>query len=172
MRTFDEAALGVRLPQLAPEIQSAFAQGCAWRTVNARSKDNDTEVRSLCISVLTLLSAPSDTMALAKIAEVIEAHEELDEDALAACAYALRHKLNGNLQDALWTARRAYEACDAFAQVSEELTVYTPEVEKRLLANTRVQWELENQAADLESLSSLPSNASSVVTRAKTIIAP
>lgn len=171
MRSYDESALLTELSQLPLQAQSAFAQACAWRAVNALTEQGREDLRSLCVAVLDAV-APSDDAAASKLLLELEGHEQLDQDGVAACAYVLRHKLTGQAQEVAWAASRAYEATDRVAQSSFAFTQFTPEVEARLLSHPRVQWELASQAEDLEVLRTNPVAWAQVVARAKQASAP
>jgi hypothetical protein len=79
---------------------------------------------------------------------------EIDSDAHAAAAYALRAWLSGEACEAAWAARRAYECRDEIAANELDVRVYTPEVETNTLSRPIVQSELEAQARDLAAVES------------------
>jgi len=74
------------------------------------------------------------------------------EDAVASIIYALRTRLSGSSQEALWAARRAYESLDQHVMSRLNKVVVTPDIERRVLADPLIQAELERQQRDLSDL--------------------
>jgi hypothetical protein len=174
VRKFDEIAVLQALTRLPVEAQSALVQACAWRTLYlAEAGELPPAVAALCARALNLIP---DALARGEagaedcghLLEEFEDLPELDDDRVAACAFALRHmKSRGDPKEAVWAVRRAYEARDQLAQNSMDFTIYTPEIGAALLNHPAVQLELENQAMDLDALSKDPSVWRAVIDRAK-----
>lgn len=78
--------------------------------------------------------------------------QALAEDAAAAVAYALRCRLNGQAQEAVWAARRAYEALDHFVIAREGIDTSKAGAEAQVLSHPLVQAELLRQQRDLGEL--------------------
>jgi len=172
MHHFDEPTLLRKLKSLPARAQSAFAQACAIRIQRSSSDTLSAEAKDLCGQVLSqglafAVSGASDRDLIEELLADLEELTELDDDRVAACAYVARHLLLLSEQEAAWTARRAYEACDAYAQREADFDEYTVEVERSLLAHAFVQRELEQQANDLRALSDGSSSPAQVVKRAE-----
>lgn len=74
------------------------------------------------------------------------------EDAGAAVAYALRCRQRDDAQEAMWAARRAYEALDDFVTTQERIDTNQPGGEERVISHALVQDELARQRRDLDEL--------------------
>jgi uncharacterized protein YjaG (DUF416 family) len=77
------------------------------------------------------------------------------EDAAVALVYALCTRQNGKSQDAMWAARRAYDALDHFVTNQEDIDPSTAGAEERILSNPLIQAEFIRQQRDLRELSAL-----------------
>jgi hypothetical protein len=73
-------------------------------------------------------------------------------DAVASVAYAIRARLTGDCQEAMWAARRAYEALDHYVIARFNPIIVEPDAENRIAAHPLVQAELRRQRADLSQL--------------------
>jgi hypothetical protein len=73
-------------------------------------------------------------------------------DAVASVAYAIRARLTGDCQEAMWAARRAYEALDHYVIARSNPIIVEPDAEDRITAHPLVQAELRRQRADLSQL--------------------
>jgi len=73
-------------------------------------------------------------------------------DAVASVAYAIRARLTGECQEAMWAARRAYEALDHYVIARFNPTIVEPDAENQVTAHPLVQTELRRQRADLSQL--------------------
>ena len=75
------------------------------------------------------------------------------EDAAAAAVYTLRLLHDGNSQNAIWAAQRAYETADRGALLRIGLRQIHRSNEKSILNHPIVQMELQRQSRDQNSLS-------------------
>ena len=169
---FDEAALLLALQAETLATQSAFAQACAHRIRRLDLPSLPDEVRLLCDRSLGaagqfIHGGAFDATAVASLREAVESSEHVDDDRVAACAFVLRHLLSRQIQEAVWSARRAYDACDALAQRAFDFDVFTRQVEDSLLAHPIVQAELRQQQLDLQQLRSDPGASTLILARAE-----
>lgn len=74
------------------------------------------------------------------------------EDAAAALAYAFRTRHTGRSQEAVWAARRAYEALARYASNREHIDMDKPCAEEVVASHPLVQAELARQRRDLDDL--------------------
>jgi uncharacterized protein YjaG (DUF416 family) len=74
------------------------------------------------------------------------------EDAVAAVAYALRCRENGQSIESAWAAQRAYEALDHFVISKTGIDIASPEANEEVLLSPLVQAELLRQRRDLDEL--------------------
>jgi len=74
------------------------------------------------------------------------------EDAAVAVVYSLCTRQNGKSQDAVWAARRAYDALDHFVTTQEDIDPSTVGAEERILSNPLIQQEFMRQQRDLREL--------------------
>ncbi len=74
------------------------------------------------------------------------------DDAAAALAYAFRCRASGDPQEAVWAARRAYEALDHFVIRMEGVDTNVNGADARVLSNPLVQAELHRQERVLDDL--------------------
>jgi hypothetical protein len=155
MELFDESTLISRLDALAPRARTAFALACARRLQPFLHVDaaNAALVReSLALLEASVLDdAPPES--LDAVLARLEDSPELDNDPVAATCFAIRSRVYGTSQEAVWAARRAYDARDQ--AVWEELGIQfsDPGAEERVLAHPLIQNELRRQAEDLQALS-------------------
>jgi uncharacterized protein YjaG (DUF416 family) len=77
------------------------------------------------------------------------------EDAAVAVVYALCTRQNGKSQDAMWAARRAYDALDHFVTNQEDIDPITAGAEERILSNPLIQTEFIRQQRDLRELAAV-----------------
>jgi uncharacterized protein YjaG (DUF416 family) len=169
--TFDETELQQRLEQLPITSRVAFAAACAERMApsyeeySARTGSGDPTVyRELLARLWTDLNG--QPMSDPEIDRNIERSgdlfpEEPDpwmpeypaaEDATAALAYSLESRRNGSSKEAVWAARRAYEALDDYVITREDLDIAAPGAELKVLNHPLVQAELARQNRDLDEL--------------------
>ena len=169
MALFDEADLKERLGALPDLARVEFAAACAsrmsrpWRdarqTLGLAESDRLSEaVGSLRRYVRGGPTSDWSGLASELVSEIPDedemttaSHAVLD-DALAATAYALRTAATFDPKEAAWAAKRLYEAVDSCAQRSLSVRGFTPDVERALLQDPRVQRELQGQGRDLAEL--------------------
>lgn len=102
------------------------------------------------LEVLILLMAP--LLILMMVAVHAYASGPAD-DAAGAVAYALRCRLTGLSQEAVWAARRAYDAADTVASARyDDAGMNAPGIEDSIAADDLIQQELGRQEDDLRSL--------------------
>jgi hypothetical protein len=92
----------------------------------------------------------------------------MTEDAVNALAYALRCWKNGHLQEAVWAARRGYEALHYFIEQSEPDSLTWPAPHQSLFDHPLVAVELARQRRDLEDLLNGKIAKSQLCARART----
>lgn len=76
-------------------------------------------------------------------------HHSLADDALSSLAYAIRCLRTGDTMEAVWSARRAYEAADQVAIRLLGTVPDTSDAEARVVAHHVVQRELSRQYEDI-----------------------
>jgi uncharacterized protein YjaG (DUF416 family) len=169
--SFDEKALLAHLRRLPNPLCVAFAAACAqrqlpnhasfskvtgtgnpdllakaltriWKDIEGNSATH-VELREKLNSCMSLL--PKDE------AEGLE-QQAYANDAVASVAYAIRARLTGNCQEAMWAARRAYEALDHYVITRFNPMIVEPDAENQVAAHPLVQAELRRQRADLSQL--------------------
>jgi len=114
----------------------------AWLAALGTAEVGSASVSELQDSVLALLPDEGDLPELAYAAE----------DAVAAIAYALGTAVDGDPQEAVWTARRAYERANEHALRVLLIDLNEPDAEASLDASPWVQQELARQQRDLRYL--------------------
>ena len=169
MATFDETALARRLEGLPHLARVAFATACAarmripYRQALGQFSVDRPDVLDDALSHLwaySLSGAQVDWTAWSEsLIEQIPPEDDMAnsacqvmDDALAAAAYAARTARGGDPAEAAYSARRLYDAVDAYAQRSLAFTEFTPEIERALSDHPVVQQELGRQARDLAEL--------------------
>lgn len=93
----------------------------------------------------------------------------MHSNTLSAAVYTLRYADGGDVQNAVWAARYAYEAADLCAGRTMETTTFTRDVEAAILGHPWVQTELRRQQRDLQSLLTRPEDVqerNSIIDRA------
>ncbi len=168
---FEEGLLLDKLGTLPPLFRTAFATSAATRLVPAFSSPvpgpgrfaeptlarileeiwrdlqlpplAEIKFRSLLDRCMSLLPDEADEWSAAR---------PYAEDAVSAVAYALRSGLTGSTQEAVWAARRVYEALDQHVITVTGVSLGAPDAEDRLVADPRVQTELQHQQNDLMDL--------------------
>ena len=167
---FDEINLAEKLTRLSPLLRAAFAAACAQKLAHAYStyairSNRDPEVLNHVFALLwndlngttrsddELESQIETAMALIpKEEDEWIAEQAAADDAAAALAYALRCRRDGSVQDAVWAARRAYNALDDYIITQENIDTHIAGGEERILNHPLMQTELFRQARDLEEL--------------------
>lgn len=169
---FDEAEWSIQLNRLHAKRKAAFAATCAERMfpVYARfcvlMQGGQPEVLR---EILTRLWDDIEGMPMSgheinsRLKIVMEAIPQKDEggfileqaaaeDAGAALAYALRCRRTGSAVEAVWAARRAYEAIDYNVINLEFISTNADRSEEQILAHPLIQQELLRQKRDIDEL--------------------
>jgi len=84
-------------------------------------------------------------------------YNALADDALASLAYAIRHVMSADPQEAVWSAQRAYDAVDQVTVAKLGISPGPAEAELAILSDPIVQRELGRQTRDLQLLGELNS---------------
>jgi hypothetical protein len=171
--THDETTLTEDLASIPREAGVAFAAACA-RRLTAASQANGIDVTLVLSAVdrLREFAVGRDIGDVAELeAKLIAIMPDEDDcadlpdfvygDAIASTVYTLLYASGGDVQNAVWAARRAYEAVDLCAGRTVEGTVFTPDVEAATLGHPWVQSELRRQRRDLQSLLVKPDDVQS-----------
>jgi Protein of unknown function (DUF416) len=167
LRHFSEQNLVRLLAKMPRNNASTFALACASRLTN------QTKIYALSSSTHNLLVRANEEaweslldgrtfespVLQNSILEISPSEDEepsfeasVLEDACAALVYALRSLVGDAPQNAAWAARRAYEATDRFASRSINEPEYSNIAEEMILQQAVVQYELERQERDIETL--------------------
>jgi hypothetical protein len=153
MVQFDEPNLMRQLARMSCRDRTAFALACAKRLdplLGEISPEDRAIVRSCRELLERAISGQSMAQGQVSLASAqLESLETLDFDAVASVAFAMRAWLSDSPQDAMWAARRAYEAQDEIAQREIGGSGFD---EPRLLAHPAVQEELRAQLVDMDAL--------------------
>jgi hypothetical protein len=168
---FDERKLLTELEQLTDRLRAAFAAACAERQFQcyvryseiSKNGDHHKLARALGCIWEDLGKAQADHTALERQLEVCMSllpsgevdeldHRVFAENAVASVAFAIRARITGVSQEAVWAARRAYESLDHYVTNRLNPIIIEPNVEARILAHPLVQAELERQQVDLSQL--------------------
>jgi uncharacterized protein YjaG (DUF416 family) len=170
MWKFEEGLLAADLGRIAKAGRVAFAAACAERLLPAYHRYAERGARGEELGAILdrlwddLLGTPMTDaevrakeeacMALISAEEDVSWAEEraVAEDGVAAVAYALRCRLNGDAKEAAWAGRRAYEAMDHFVVTRESVNTNRGGAERRILEHPLVQTELERQRRDIDEL--------------------
>jgi hypothetical protein len=183
---FKEQRLRERLSNLPRLAAVAFAAACAARLENtARNVAIDEALKDLlsrtmdAIGVHLETGLPFDTLAAEE--ELLTAMPDEDanpdlpsavaEDAAAAEVYTLRVTRDGEPQNSIWAARRAYETADREVVGTLNVGAVGQSEEKYVLQHPVVQTELQRQLRDLEAVSlaggEAPAELIAIVSRAR-----
>jgi uncharacterized protein YjaG (DUF416 family) len=171
MIKFDEQQLNVEIERLPVHLRVAFAAACAERLmpayVNFSSAQSVESAKLASILQRLWRDIEGEEMSNAQVQESLDTcmslipkegdvtwlpGQGLAEDAAAALAYALRCRINGEAKEAVWAARRAYEALDHFVVNRGNIDTNALDGESRVLSHHLVQAELGRQRRDLEYL--------------------
>lgn len=161
---YDEADLLRALSRLPMPALAAFVACCANRLVRAAAA-RGANVK-LAVSAIENLRdfACEGTVGEAEAIEqqLLSLMPDEDEepafdasllaDAFAAAVYGIRCTTSSDAMNAVWSARRAYEAVDRYAGLRQNETAFTEGVETAILAHPFVQAELARQRRDLHEL--------------------
>jgi hypothetical protein len=146
--------LSRRLAALAPDRQACFALACADRLVAGNASPRAEELRTLLD--LGWSGLTNGTARVTHVRAQLNAREDLDEDEVAAVAYALDSVL-GDAGGALWAARRALDAAfDRIAYVADG-TSFRPlaDDEAEPVVQAELAWH-EHALGAVESRTALP----------------
>lgn len=170
---FDEGALLSRLALLRKRDVIVFAAACAQRIFPSYAHfaevapDGRSGIEAFAdalgrVWASSLFADPEDAVLLQLLArceallpsedDAWQAGYPYAEDAATAIVYCLRLVHSGDTQEALWVARRLYEATDNFVLSGAGLTLDQPGSEALILAHPIVQAELTRQLRDLDDL--------------------
>jgi hypothetical protein len=176
MLAYDEDERIRRLDRLPAKLRVAFALACAerlmggFRTYSGGRSSRDEEVLAQIMNQLWQDTQGNGRLSSAELAQMLDTcmalmpgegdsaphlGDAIAEDCVAAIAYAIRCRQNGQSQQAAWAACRAYEALDQYVIRKDSLNVYSPGGESQVLADPRVQAELRRQQTDIDELSSM-----------------
>jgi uncharacterized protein YjaG (DUF416 family) len=168
---FEESQLGAQLDRLPQQLRAAFAAACAERVFPAyvrysqESGRGDPETLRAALSRLwdDLTGDPVSEQELnanAKRCLALAPKEDVDpwvdslpgaQDAVITLVHALEASWKVGSQEAVWSARCAYDAIDRFVRFDDSGMVVTAN-EQRLLEHPLVQAELVRQRRDLDEL--------------------
>lgn len=183
MLDFEESGLREALEDLRAVYRFAFAAACAQRLWpcfetfcrwKCRADDRLVVEHSLDALWESLTTTAPDRLRLNAMAEQLhelipneddaaEAHSPYAEDAAAAIFYAIRARLDDDIQPIIWSARRVYEALDNFVIRSGFVKAGLPS--KSIgLAHPLIQRELQRQQEDLRLLKDAVINAPNAMT--------
>jgi uncharacterized protein YjaG (DUF416 family) len=174
---FDEGKLVDELERLPPRLRAAFAAASAERQLPAYARfstlagagvpDRLTGVlRSVWDDIETLQpngSALREQLDLC-MSLLPEEEERVSEecayanDAVASVAYAIRARLSGDSREAMWAARRAYDAIDHYVVTRLNLKIIERANETRIVEHPLIQAELRRQQVDMAQLQGVITN--------------
>lgn len=185
-KRFEEEQLRERLAILPRLTIIAFAAACAARL------ENTTQGLSTNPGLKVLLSNTVDAvttfLAIGTPFDISVAEEELlaamphedanpdfpsavAEDAAAAVVFALRMLRDGDPQNAVWAARRAYDTADRAVLSTLNVGEVGDSEEVYILQHPIVQTELQRQSRDLDAVSGIegdaPAELVAVIVRAR-----
>lgn len=165
---FDEREIQQRLGSLDLSLRLAFALACAerlhptyvrycsvtgwgdmpgmrdlldrlWREVSEKEM-SDSEQKQVLQECMSLFPGEQ---------EPTRPESGPTEDAVGALAYAIRCLGTSDPQEAVWAARRGYEAVDGFVVARNRINISEPDSEHLILSDALIQRELSRQARDL-----------------------
>ena len=166
MKKFDEIELVKKITLLSYYEQIAFATAACSRQSMAFASSNDDSEKlqlKLILSSLSVLVTEKGIIETAKWQKILETvmqllpgeqvhstiRDVLLEDAISSLAYAIRCVLRTSPQEAVWAARRAYEATDQAAIKALNLAVGDSNFEEQISNHEFVQRELSRQDRDM-----------------------
>jgi uncharacterized protein YjaG (DUF416 family) len=175
-RSYNEQALIERLREIPAESRVAFALLCAERLLPSYQAFHEATGKGsfaalACISERLWKDISGERMTIEEVSAQLQACMELipgeedtpgsplqvyAEDAASALAYALRARLSGESQEAVWAARRAYETLDHYVIQHDEIDPNEPQAEEHVVHHPLIQVELIRQQRDLDDLQADP----------------
>jgi uncharacterized protein YjaG (DUF416 family) len=182
--TFSESTYARGLVNAPKKMRAAFAAACASRLVPSYEESLPqlrSSNRNLLEETLAQVWAfaigrtqPNLASAARQLIQLIPSEEEyvslaaaIADDTLAAAAYAAMSVNSSDEKNAVWAARRAYEATIRLAEEREVSDTYTPEMSERLSSNEFVQKELWRQNRDLRDVTATNVQSSDLVIKMK-----
>lgn len=169
---FSRTQLSRKLERLPPLLRVVFAAACAERLVPAYAAFSDLseqgdpetitrvfkrlwedidgnpmtegEVQANLSACMDLIP-PDDDASLG-------AESGYAEDVVAALAYTLTCRQNGDSQEAMWSGEQAYNALDHFVINRDNVDLNALDAERRILADPLIQAELARQHRDINEL--------------------
>jgi hypothetical protein len=154
MLAFEPEALKTRLAMLPQQHRAAFAIACAIRSRARRVVPLDEDTEALRERVLYLACGGHAGKDLDEALQALLASPSIDDDDVAAAAFALECARDGIVMPAFWAAQRAYDQADAIAQWEAPHITDSVVRERALLSHPAVQDELEAQQEHLRRLES------------------
>jgi hypothetical protein len=184
MLRYDERELVRTLSDISKARRTAFALACAQRLyeeviITAAVGDVGARLERVGSDLWRALESGDDSELPRFEAGLIEIMPDEDadgsfegavlEDACASLVYAIRCFGHESVQNAAWSARRAYDTCDRYASRSLNTTSYNASAEAQILSHNVVQNELARQKRDIELLQHASSDAQGVLALRRTI---
>ncbi len=164
---FEPGIIRSSLAALDAQHRVAFAVACSLRAASGATPCEPLAEAARRLAVGYAYNRSIDIPGAQALLAKLDQSAALDRDDVATSYYALAAAVKEDLESAIWSAQRAYEARDAQAQEAMDIESYTAEVEERLLKSKEVQNELKYQAADLIALKAGGTAISMVIERAQ-----
>jgi uncharacterized protein YjaG (DUF416 family) len=171
---FDATKLIAELANLPRELRVAFAASCAERLLPnyerfaQKTGSGKTKVLKGALDSVwedlqgRVVSDIEFASALEKCLSLIPSEEDdpgeyaaCAESAAASVAFAIRTRLTGAPQEAVWAAQRAYEAVDHLVMRQFPTGLVGRDFESAAVSHPLVQAELRRQQTDLHDLQSI-----------------
>jgi uncharacterized protein YjaG (DUF416 family) len=169
---FDEVELLKTVERLSVIDRAAFAAACAQRLAPSYAKFSKRSDRGNPAALGKILSrlwhdltrSEASDVELAALLETCMGlipqdddgewvmEQAAADDAAAALAYAIRCRRAGKANEAVWSARRAFEALYHYVINHEQFDVNEAGAEARILSHPLIQAELSRQNRDLRDL--------------------
>ena len=153
MLSFEPEKLKARLAALSQQDRVTFAIACAVRAQSRREFPLDDATAALCSRAIGLAREGRVGEQLDSVLKSLLASTAIDEDDVAAVAYALECARDGTISPAFWCAQRCYDQADAIAQRDRPGPADATR-EQLWLRHPTVQGEFEAQREDLRRLGS------------------
>jgi len=173
---FDEASLLKQLTHLPAVSRLVLALCCTTRQSGAYehfaerfAPETQSYVKGIIVQLWDMVVGDEFDktdweVVLEKVMELLPEEQEqwepflvYAEHAISSLAYTIRCLLKSEAQEAVWAARRAYEAADQAAIRDLGVQTGSADSEARILAHPIVQRELQRQERDLRLLQSTSS---------------
>jgi hypothetical protein len=147
--SFESAFVKESLANMSQADRVGFAIGCASRASSRRDGLLHPATDALRMTALQVACESSVGAIADTTLEALASCSEIDDDDVAAAAYALECAVSGDLFCAFWAAQRAYDQVDAIAQRDLAIVGDDRDCEAAWLGHPAVQAELEAQQRDL-----------------------